>query len=118
VNYLKITHIARLWKKLNENILTETYLKSLAKYHNVSVYRKEHFKNDDTISIQMFIIQKVLTKYEYQVKEKVFHDDIDQIFCSSEFDLERSKGKGYTRAVKRLICATSLSCVFLFSLNN
>ena len=73
--------MGRLWKKINEDILTENDLMSLAKCHNVSVYRKESFKKYDTITFRCSQYRR-FTKCQYQVKAKVFHDGIYQIFCS------------------------------------
>ena len=44
--------MGRLWKETDENILTESDLISLAKWHNVCVYRKENFKNYESITFK------------------------------------------------------------------
>ena len=80
--------MGRLWKKINEDILTENDLMSLAKCHNVSVYRKESFKKYDTITFRCSQYRR-FTKCQYQVKAKVFHDGIYQIFCSCKFGLKQ-----------------------------
>ena len=79
--------MGRLWKKINEDTLTENDLMSLAKCHNVSVYRKERFKKYDTITFRCSQYRR-FTKCQYQVKAKVFHDGIYQIFCSCKFGLK------------------------------
>ncbi len=79
--------MGRLWKKMNENILTENDLISLAKCHNVSVYRKEHFKNFETITFRCSQYRR-FTKCQYQVKVKVFHDGIYQVFSSQHHEHE------------------------------
>ncbi len=79
--------MGRLWKKMNENILTENDLLSLAKCHNVSVYRKEHFKNYDTITFRCSQYRR-FTKCQYQVKAKVFHDGIYQVLSSEHHEHE------------------------------
>ncbi|CAF1616010.1 unnamed protein product [Rotaria magnacalcarata] len=60
---------------------------SLAKCHNVSVYRKERFKKYDTVTFR-YSQYKRFTKCQYQGKTKVFHDGIYQIFCSQHHEHE------------------------------
>ncbi len=71
--------MGRLWKKMKENILTENDFIFLAKCYYVSVYRKEQFKNFDTITFRCSQYRR-FTKCQYQVKVKVFHDGIYQVF--------------------------------------
>ncbi|CAF1394092.1 unnamed protein product [Rotaria magnacalcarata] len=79
--------MGRLWKKIDEDILTENDLISLVKCHNVSVYREERFKKYDTITFRCSQYKR-FTKCQYQVKANVFHDGIYQIFCSQHHEHE------------------------------
>ncbi|CAF4489324.1 unnamed protein product [Rotaria socialis] len=60
---------------------------SLAKCHNVSVYRKKRLKKYDTITFRCSQYRR-FTKCQYQVKAKAFHDGIYQIFCSQHHEYE------------------------------
>ena len=66
--------MGRLSKEINGNVLTENDLMSLAKWHTVCVYGKENFKNYESIAFKCSQYRK-LTKCQYQLKAKLYHDD-------------------------------------------
>jgi len=67
--------IRRLWKEINENILTE----------NDFVYRKEIFKNYESITFRCSQYRR-FTECQYQWKSKVYHDGHYQIFYSQHHE--------------------------------
>ncbi|CAM2722578.1 unnamed protein product [Rotaria socialis] len=85
---------------------------SLAKCHNVSVYRKKRLKKYDTITFRCSQYRR-FTKCQYQVKAKAFHDGIYQIFCSQHHEyesLENSIVPVEIRSVIRDLAPNGLSC--------
>jgi hypothetical protein len=77
----------RTWKEMDETIVSENDLMSLIKSHNVSVYRKENFKNYDSITYRCSQY-RTFTKCQYQLKAKVYHDGIYQIFYSQHHEYD------------------------------
>ncbi len=75
----------RIWKEINEPIVTENDLICLAKSHNVSVYRKENFKNYKSITFRCSQY-RTFTKCQYQLKAKRYHDGNYQIFYSQHHE--------------------------------
>ncbi len=70
---------------MDKTIVSENDLMSLIKSHNVSVYRKENFKNYDSITYRCSQY-RTFTKCQYQLKAKVYHDGIYQIFYSQHHE--------------------------------
>ena len=51
----------RTWKEINETIVSENDLMSLTKSHNVSVYRRENFKNYESITYRCQAMVRICT---------------------------------------------------------
>ncbi|CAF1247865.1 unnamed protein product [Rotaria sp. Silwood1] len=77
----------RTWKEINETIVSENDLMSLTKSHNVSVYRRENFKNYESITYRCSQY-RTFTKCQYQLKAKIYHDGTYQIFYSQHHEHE------------------------------
>ncbi|CAF3741650.1 unnamed protein product [Rotaria sp. Silwood1] len=75
----------RTWKEINETIVSENDLMSLTKSHNVSVYRRENFKNYESITYRCSQY-RTFTKCQYQLKAKIYHDGTYQIFYSQHHE--------------------------------
>jgi hypothetical protein len=94
--------MGRLWNEINENVLTEDDLISSAKWHNVSVYRKENFKNYESITFKCSQYRR-FTKCQYQLKAKVYHDGHYQIFYSEQHEHEPLENTSLPIEIRALV---------------
>ena len=77
--------MGRLWKEIDENVSSENDLMPLARCHNICVYRKESFKNYESIAFKCSQYRK-FTNCQYQLKAKLYHDDTYKIFYSQHHE--------------------------------